>query len=418
LTRAIAGDDNDQVETSKTSRTYDEWRRLGHSLPMPCALVDLDAFDHNARVMLSRLHRSTTLRIATKSLRVPFLIRRALALAGSRGRGLMTYAARESVFLAREGFDDLFLAYPVALPDDARALVELGRAGTTVRVVVDCEGHIDLLATAARQGGPGKLSLALDVDVAWRLLDGRVHLGVRRSPLRTPEAALALAEYARRRGLETTAVMAYEAQVAGIRDVNPGTRHLDPIRRFIRARSKPLAAARRLAIVDALKAAGHPITLVNGGGTGSVASTSSDGSVTEVTAGSGFLAPHLFDGYQDLPLVPAAFFALPVVRVPDSGWVTVMGGGLIASGPVASDRAPLIHAPQGLTPTATEGFGEVQTPLAVAAEAPRLGLGDPVICRHAKGGELFERFAEVHLVSASQAPTSAPTYRGLGGAFG
>jgi D-serine deaminase-like pyridoxal phosphate-dependent protein len=211
--------------------------------------------------------------------------------------------------------------------------------------------------------------------------------------------------------------MAYEAQVAGIRDVNPGSRHLDPVRRLIRERSKPLAAARRRAIVDALKVAGHPITIVNGGGTGSVASTSSDGSVTEVTAGSGFLAPHLFDGYRDLPLLPASFFLLPVVRLPDKGWVTVMGGGFVASGPVAADRAPVIHLPHGLTPTSTEGFGEVQTPLSVSPEAPPLSLGDPVVCRHGKGGELFERFADVHLI-ASDAVTTVPTYRGLGLGWG
>ena len=33
--------------------------------------------------------------------------------------------------------------------------------------------------------------------------------------------------------------------------------------------------------------------------------------LTEVTAGSGLLCSHLFDGYTDLPLEPAVFFAIP-----------------------------------------------------------------------------------------------------------
>jgi D-serine deaminase-like pyridoxal phosphate-dependent protein len=290
--------------------------------------------------------------------------------------------------------------------------------------VVDSAEHVDLLASALPEARPPTLSLCLDVDASWRLLAGRLHLGVRRSPLRTPEAALALAAHGARRGLPTTAVMSYEAQVAGIRDTNPGSRHLDPVRRLIRARSKPLVASRRLAIVDALRAAGHPIALVNGGGTGSIDSTSNDGSVTEVTIGSGLLNPHLFDHYAGLPLSPAAFFILPVARVPDPGFVTAFSGGFIASGPPAPDRAPLVHAPPGLAPLPAEGYGEVQTPFKTAPGlTPPLRLGDPVVCRHAKSGELFERFNEVILVdlsTPSQASVlaTAPTYRGLGGAFG
>ncbi len=396
---------------------YERWRRLSKALTLPCAVVDLDALEANVQVLLGRLAGPTTLRLASKSVRVPSLLRHVAGLDRARMRGLMTYSARETKLLADQGFDDFILAYPVATLDDARILVDLGRRDVSVRAVVDCDAHIELIAKVA-SGDPGRLSLCLDVDVSWRLFAGRLHLGVRRSPLRTPEQALALADHARRLRLPVTAVMGYEAQVAGMREDNPGSRHLDPVRRFIRERSKPLAAQRRKALVDALRAAGVRIDVVNGGGTGSIDSTSADGSVTEVTAGSGFFAPHLFDGYRGLVLSPAAFFVLPVVRFPDPDWVTCAGGGYLASGPGASDRAPIVHLPRGLKPTDTEGFGEVQTPLQCSPDAPRLGLGDPVICRHAKAGELFERFAEVYCVRGAEVISREATYRGLAGAFG
>lgn len=385
---------------------------------MPCAVVDLDALEHNARVLIARTRAPVTLRLASKSLRVPALMRHIQALDPARVRGLMTFSARETALLAEHGFDDLVLAYPVASLAEARLLIELGRRDLTVRVVVDSEAHLDLFARAAAGASLGRLSLCLDLDVSWRLFGGRLHLGVRRSPLRTPERALTLVEHARRLRLPVSALMAYEAQVAGMRDDNPTSRHLDPVRRFIRARSKPLAAQRRQAVIDALAAAGVHLDLVNGGGTGSLESTSADGTVTEVTAGSGFYAPHLFDGYRGLTLTPAAFFLLPVVRVPDPDWVTCAGGGYLASGPAASDRAPIVHAPRGLVPSTTEGFGEVMTPFSRGKDAPPLSLGDPVVCRHAKAGELLERFNEVHCVRGGEIVARELTYRGLGGAFG
>lgn len=387
---------------------------------MPCAVVDLAAFDHNASLMASRVTApGVTVRVATKSLRVPDLIRRALSSLGPRARGLMTYSAAETRWLAEHGFDDFVLAYPISQPHEVSHLAGLAEQRKTVRVMVDSEQHLTLLArhlpAASTASTSSTLTLCLDVDASLRLFGDRVHLGVRRSPLHDPRAAVALAERARDLGLRVTAVMSYEAQVAGLRTRNPGSRHLDPVRRIVRERSKPVVAARRHDIVAALRTAGHPIDLVNGGGTGSLDSTPGDGSVTEVTVGSGFFAPHLFDHLDHLPLTPAAFFLLPISRFPAPGFITASGGGYVASGPPATDRAPIVHAPAGLSPLPAENFGEVQTPFAIAENAPALSLGDPIVCRHAKAGELFERFDRVHLIDLARSTVlgSAETYRGL-----
>src|SRR5690606_39171718 len=180
--------------------------------------------------------------------------------------------------------------------------------------------------------------LCLDVDVSWRPAPG-VHVGARRSPIRSPSQALALAEGVPA-GARIAAVMAYEAQVAGVPDEQPPARRSAV--RLLKRQGRALAARRRRAIVEALRRAGHAIELVNGGGTGSVGSTSHDGTVTEVAAGSGFFCPHLFDGYHDLPLRPAAFFAREVVRRSDPGFVTCAGGGYVASGPPGPDRSPVV----------------------------------------------------------------------------
>lgn len=389
---------------------YASFQALLRHEPLPCALVDLDALEHNVDLLLSQMDPAVTMRVATKSVRHVGLIRRVLERGGPKMRGLMCYSAREAAWLAAQGFDDLLIAYPFARRDEAEAVARLTAAGTTVYAMVDHPAQVALLADAGRAAGT-TIRLCLDLDVSWRPVGG-VHLGVRRSPVRGPSDALAVAT-ALSEGVRLEAVMAYEAQVAGLQDRQPA--HMRPAIRLLKRASRSLAASRRRDVVDALRKAGHDITVVNGGGTGSVASTSHDGSVTEVTAGSGFTCPHLFDGYRDLPLRPAAFFALAVVRSSDPGVVTCAGGGYVASGAAGPDRLPIVHLPEGLTPIDLEGWGEVQTPFRAKRPAP--ALGEPVICRHAKGGELFERFATVLLIRDGRVAAREPTYRGEGQTF-
>jgi D-serine deaminase-like pyridoxal phosphate-dependent protein len=161
---------------------------------------------------------------------------------------------------------------------------------------------------------------------------------------------------------------------------------------------------------------GEELEFVNGGGTGSLGRTSAAGVVTELTAGSGFYAPALFDNYRSLELSPAAFFVLPIVRRPAPGTVTALGGGYVASGTAGADRLPQPFLPQGLRLDGQEGAGEVQTPL-LGTAAKRLRIGDRVYMRHAKAGELCERFNSLYLVQGDRVIDEVPTYRGEGQAF-
>lgn len=383
------------------------------TVPAPVLAVDLDAFDANASELLRRA-AGRPLRLATKSVRVPFLIERGLAAGFT---GLMTYHLAEALWWVERGVDDVLMGYPSVDRTALDALVRDDRARRAVTLMVDDLAHLELLVAALDRAPASEVPVrvCLDIDASLRL--GPVHLGVRRSPVRNPEDAVALVRHADPR-IEVRGVMFYEAQVAGLPDTSPAVR-------MVKKASLAELARRRGAVVAALEAElARPLELVNGGGTGSIAATGQDPVVTEITSGSGLLSPTLFDGYRLRPgeqrLLPAAFIGLDVVRRPAPGIVTAFSGGFIASGPVGPARAPRPFLPEGLRLLGTEGAGEVQTPLRGAA-ARGLRIGDRVWLRHAKAGEVMERFAEVALVSGPEGAVvvdRAPTYRGHSLTFG
>jgi D-serine deaminase-like pyridoxal phosphate-dependent protein len=168
------------------------------------------------------------------------------------------------------------------------------------------------------------------------------------------------------------------------------------------------------AVQKELRAAGtESLRFVNGGGTGSLELTGAEPAITEIAAGSGLYGPTLFDAYSAFRPEPAALFALPVVRKPNVGIATVLGGGYLASGPADAARLPRPFLPVGLMLDKQEGAGEVQTPL-MGAAARGLRVGDRVWFRHAKAGELCERFDRLHLIEGERIVEEVATYRGEG----
>lgn len=390
----------------------------GHRLP--AAFVDLDAFDANAdRVRDLIRGRGTPLRIASKSLRVPDLLRRLLDRSDGDFVGLMCFATEEAAFLAELGFDDLLVAYPPLQPRDLALAAKLTAQGTALRVMADSTEGIDRIAAAGREAGIA-IDVVLCVDMSLELGAGRVHLGVRRSPIHRVEDVVRLARYVNEaRGARFFGIMGYEAQVAGLGDDNPFEPLLNPIKALIRSASARELGPRRQRMVDELTRQGLAPTLVNGGGTGSLDTTTPRTGVTEVTAGSAFFKPHLFDYFRSphmQALEPACFFALEATRRPAPDMVTCLGGGYVASGPPSRDKVPLPWLPTGATLVAEEMCGEVQTPV-ILRDPDEVALGDPVVFRHAKGGELAERFTEVLLVQDGRVVGSAKTYRGEGRCF-
>ena len=383
---------------------------------LPAAFIDLDALIENVRIVRETVaSHGKTVRVATKSVRHTGLLRRILELGGPTFQGLMCYSVPESIWLAEQGFDDLLVAYPTVQSAPLAALAQAVAKAHQIRLVVDHPAQLAALGQAGVKAGV-ELAAVVELDMSYRPVSS-IHLGVRRSPLRLPEQVVALAKQATDTpGVCFGGLMAYEAQIAGLPDRSPFHRLMNPARRLIKSRSRADVARRREETVHQLAQSGQNLELVNGGGTGSLLSTRLDTSVTEITVGSGFLCSHLFDHYDGLPLQPAAFFALEVTRTPAPGYVTCAGGGYIASGEPGQDRLPQPWHPRGLSLLPMEGAGEVQTPLRVPP-AVSLQAGDPVIFRHAKAGELAERFEEYILLRQGEVVGVEPTYRGQGQCF-
>jgi D-serine deaminase-like pyridoxal phosphate-dependent protein len=256
----------------------------------------------------------------------------------------------------------------------------------------------------------------MDIDAGYWALGGRIKLGVKRSPVHTPEQAKALAlDAAQRPHIRLVGIMAYEAQIAGVGDAPPGKRLRAATIKALQARSAKELARRRAKVVAAVREVAE-LEFVNGGGTGSLTGTAHEDVVTEMGAGSGLYGPTLFDAYRAFRPQPAALFALPIVRKPARSIATALGGGYLASGPGDAARLPGVHLPQGLRLDAQEGAGEVQTPL-LGRAAKRLVVGDRVWMRHAKAGELCEHFNALHLIEGDAIVDEVPTYRGEGQCF-
>jgi D-serine deaminase-like pyridoxal phosphate-dependent protein len=383
----------------------------GSPLPTPAMVVDLDAFDANAADLVRRAG-GTPLRVASKSLRVPALLRRALAHDGFRG--VLAYSLREALWLFDQQIaDDIVLGYPTV---DRACLARLAgspAAAAAVTLMVDSVDHLDAV-DSVRASKAVSVRVAIDVDAGLRV--GGQHIGPKRSPLHDPDEVLALARsILARPGFSLVGVMTYEGQVAGVPDDVPSQRAKSLVVRRLKSASMEQLKVRRAEIRAAL-AQVAPLEFWNAGGSGSVEASAADPAVTEVAAGSGLLVPALFDHYQSFRPRPASYFAVPVVRRPSPGIATVAGGGLIASGPTGKDRSPVPWAPPGLHLTGLEGAGEVQTPLTGPA-AGSLRIGDLVWFRHAKSGEPFEHTNTVHLLAGAALVDEVPTYRGTGNAF-
>lgn len=398
-------------------RSVSHLDRLNHAtahLDPPLAVVDLAALRFNASELVRRAG-GKRIRVASKSVRSREVLRAVLAVDGFAG--VLAFTLPEALWLAGSGFDDVLVGYPTVDRAALRRLSANRTAAEAVTVTVDSIEQLDLIEKCiAEVPEASPIRVCVDIDASWRPLGGRVRIGARRSPLHSAAAVAAVArEAADREWFRLVGLMAYEAQIAGVPDAPPGRPMRGLAVRAMQRGSAGELAERRAVIVAAVKEIAQ-LEFVNGGGTGSLERTATEDSVTEIGAGSGLFMPRLFDGYRQVTGRPAAMFALPVVRRPGPGAITVLGGGYIASGVPGRDRLPQPFLPRGLRYDPQEGAGEVQTPL-LGAAADNLAVGDRVWFRHAKAGELCERFSELHLIEGDAVKATVPTYRGEGRTF-
>ncbi|HME56334.1 MAG TPA: alanine racemase [Candidatus Lokiarchaeia archaeon] len=373
--------------------------------PCPSAIVDLDAFDHNIELFTKGIEGSgKKLRVGTKSVRVPALIKRAMVAPGFKG--VFLFHPNEIQYLHDElGIDDFILAYPIMNLVEAETCARAMENDPEIRMALmaDSIEHLQVYEKAAAKRDV-ELHVLVDVDMSIRFLGQQV--GTLRSPLATPEQVVTLALKIKDfPHLKFKGIMGYEAQEASA----PENSFLF---RKMKQASRGQVTNRRAAVVHALEENGMPCEIVNGGGSGCFKETAKEGCVTEVTVGSGLFKPHLFDSMKDLQdFIPSLFMALRVVRTPCPGTVTAFSGGYVCSG---GRLFPKIVHPQGCMTTKREGFGEVQTPFTFDPKRVPLRQGSIIICRLAKAGEPMERFNEIIAISKGEIVDRFKTYRGCG----
>ncbi len=396
-------------------------------LDAPFAVLDMNSVESNQADMRRRA-AGKPIRIASKSLRCRSVLTELLKAPGYAG--VLAFTLPEALWLATASdeypaLDDIVVAYPTVNRTAIAALASDQLLADRITLMVDDPAQLYVIETARPEGG-AVIRVAIDIDASWRPIPGSmnsaVHIGARRSPVRTPDQAVALTrQISQRDGLRLVGAMSYEAQIAGLGNRPPHKRvrglaitamQSGSARELVRRRGATVAAIR-----NELERLGQPtLEFVNGGGTGSLEISAADSSLTELAAGSGFYAPTLFDGYRHFHLDAGATFALPVVRRPGPETVTVLGGGYIASGIADPSRLPQPWLPTGLKLDSQEGAGEVQTPLR-GEVADKLAIGDLVWFRHAKAGELCERFAQLLMIRGSEIVGTVNTYRGDGQTF-
>jgi D-serine deaminase-like pyridoxal phosphate-dependent protein len=392
--------------------TYEYYSNLFKGRDLPLAYLDLDMLDANIKSIAQRAG-NVPVRIASKSVRCTWVLRHILK-SNPIFQGLMCFTGREALELSKEGFDDLLLGYPLVNEAQIRAICQATKAGKRIIMMVDCVEHFKLINRIAAQEGVQQ-PVCIDVDMSSDFPG--VHFGVYRSPVVSVQAFKRLVDQLPQfEHVKVLGLMGYEAQIAGLGERNPHNGVKNVAIRWMKKKSIKELSERREACVKYLLSKGHEVSLVNGGGTGSIESTKQEPHVTEITVGSGFYSPVLFDYYEGFKHLPAAGFALEVVRKPKGGMFTALGGGYVASGSAGPDKLPQPYLPEGIQLTANEGTGEVQTPF-VNTGTVNLEIGDVILFRHSKAGELCERFNDLHIISKGAIKEVVPTYRGQGYCF-
>ncbi|MFS0781733.1 amino acid deaminase/aldolase [Bacillus sp. 1P06AnD] len=378
---------------------------------LPALFLDLSAFEANCRAIAAQA-ANKRIRIATKSIRSVDILRRILD-SSDVYQGLMCFTASEALFLHEKGFDDLLIGYPSYDREALKKIAAANQNGYRIVTMVDSNEHVLFLSSLAQEMG-GLFHICMDMDMSTRFAS--LHFGVRRSPINTVEQLIELAEACEKMpGLNVMGLMGYEAQIAGVGDAVPNQFFKNKVVSFMKKASLEQIASRRRQAVEACSKIGISLTIVNGGGTGSLRSTREEPVVTEVTVGSGFFSPLLFDYYRHFSYRPSLFFALPVVRKASEDIYTCLGGGYIASGTHGIDKVPEPFYPEGGRLLPLEGAGEVQTP--VYYKDAMLAVGEAILFRAAKAGEICERFHEINLLQDDQIVGKCLTYRGEGKCF-
>lgn len=315
-------------------------------LPTPCVIVDADAFEHNVATMAAALP-GPRLRPHVKAFKSTAL---AGELAAAGHRTFCTATARELEGMARAGLgEDLLLANELL---DPRRLAALGAladdVGARITIAVDSVKTIDAAATA------GISEVLVDVDI-----------GMPRCGCAVAEAG-ALADRARRAGIEVRGVMGYEGHIVG----NPDrAQRIEQLERSLEL------------LEQAHRDVGGEV--ISSGGTGTFDLNTL---ATEIQAGSYVLMDTHYSRL-DLPFRQGLALLVTVLSTSD-GWATA-DGGLKA---LAMDHGdPITSAGQVL-------YCSDEHTTVVPSDPAKVRVGDKLLLRPAHIDPTIAKHEALHVV--------------------
>ncbi|WP_231498897.1 alanine racemase, partial [Gordonia alkanivorans] len=221
-------------------------------LDAPVLALDRAALEHNAADLLRR-SAGVPIRVASKSLRVRSVI---TDLATRRGfHGVLAYDLAEAHWLATTTeITDILIGYPSVRREALAGFVSDEVAASRVSLLVDSVEQLDIIDAVAPPASRRPIRVAIDLDASYRLLGGRVHVGVRRSPVHSRRDVLDLARtIVARNGFDLVGVMSYEAQVAGVADAVPGKAVVNRAIGMMQRRSMAELRRRRGKIIGELR---------------------------------------------------------------------------------------------------------------------------------------------------------------------
>lgn len=394
--------------------TYQYYNQIFKNEQLPLCYCNLDLLNENIDQIAKRAEgKNKTIRVATKSVRNTYILQHILQ-SNPIYQGLMCYTGNEALWLIQKGFDDLLLGYPIVNKTEIREICKQTKNGKKIILMVDSDEHLQLINSIAAEENVVQ-PLCIDIDMSTDFPG--IHFGVLRSPVTSVQKGKELIDsFDKYTNISLSGLMGYEAQIAGLGEKNPANGIKNYVIPFLKKKSILDYTKRREEIVAYAKEKDHTLMLVNAGGTGSIESSKEEDWVTEITVGSGFYSPALFDYYNQFKHQPAVGFAVQIVRKPKANFYTCLGGGYIASGATGIDKQPKPYLPEGIELSENEATGEVQTPFEYNGNE-KLGIGDTILFRHAKAGEINERFNEMYLISDGKITDKVKTYRGEGQCF-
>ncbi|MBH0777940.1 DSD1 family PLP-dependent enzyme [Nocardia bovistercoris] len=283
-----------------------------HRLPTPALVLDEAALDANIAAMAARVRGKVRLRPHAKTHKSAWIARKQIAHGAV---GVCCAKLGEAEALSAAGVRAILLTSPIADATAPARLCEVAKVDPSFVCVVDHPDPVTALAAEAHRRDL-RIAVAIDVDV-----------GLMRTGVAGPAEALELAAHiARFPSLELAGVQGYGGHWQHI----PGYHaRRDAVR---------LGMDRLSAVVAALRAGGHRVDLVTGGGTGTVAADLELGVLDELQPGS-----YVFMDAQ---------YADALGDDPDGQFRTSLW---VASQVVSVNATPIVTVDAGLKAFATEG---------------------------------------------------------------